>query len=159
MRQSLRDVGAIISQKGAPKETGPYIIALTGNGNVSQGALDLLKELPIRHVTVAELARLATSPGNSTLLASDASDTCLVTSRKFIYLVHVKPEDYLVDIRGHPYDRATYYSRPEMSNSVFYQKVSGRPPSTSYMQLTHPRWLPILVYSSTGPGGNLDFLG
>lgn len=109
LRQSLQDVGAIISQKGAPKETGPYVIALTGNGNVSQGALDLLKELPIRHVTVAELSKLATSPD---------------TSRKFIYLVHVRPEDYLVDIRGHPYDRATYYSQPEMFNSVFYQKVA-----------------------------------
>jgi len=50
-------------------------------------------------------------------------DACSDTSRKIIYLVHLKPEDYLVDVRGHRYDRSTYYSRPEMFNSVFYQRV------------------------------------
>lgn len=109
LRQSLRDVGALISQYGAPEPTGPYIVALTGSGNVSQGALDLLKELPIRHVQVADLPRLASSPG---------------TSRKYVYLVHLKPEDYLVDIRGEKYNRRAYYSHPEMFNSLFYQRVA-----------------------------------
>ena len=65
MRRSLRNIGDIISQHGSPKETGPYIVALTGNGNVSQGALNLLKELPIKQVLVKDLEKLATSPGQS----------------------------------------------------------------------------------------------
>src|SRR4051812_33653969 len=58
------------------------------------------------------------------LMLSNGSDICIDTSRKFVYLVHVKPEDYLVDIRGGPYSRAGYYSQPEMFNSLFYQRVS-----------------------------------
>lgn len=63
MRTSLRHIGSIISQKGTPRATGPYIVALTGNGNVSQGALSLLQELPIKMITLDALEGLATSTG------------------------------------------------------------------------------------------------
>lgn len=40
-------------------------MALTGNGNVSQGALSLLEELPIKQVRVNDLEKLAISPGQT----------------------------------------------------------------------------------------------
>jgi hypothetical protein len=45
------------------------------------------------------------------------------TPRNVIYLLHVKPSDYLRDIRGVPYSRETYYSHPEMFTSHFHEKV------------------------------------
>lgn len=109
LRNSMRRIGSIISERGMPEATGPCIIALTGNGNVSQGALSLLQELPIKQIEARDLAKVATSPN---------------TPRNFVYLIHVKPEDYLVDIRGDPYNRSTYYSRPELYVSLFYQRIA-----------------------------------
>ncbi|KAG8832376.1 hypothetical protein FRC17_001423 [Serendipita sp. 399] len=109
LRKSLRDIGSIIKEFGTPPATGPYIIALTGNGNVSQGALNLLHELPLKHMPAKDLKALATNPD---------------TPRSVVYLVHVKPEDYLIDVRGRPYDRSTYYSKPELFNSLFYERVA-----------------------------------
>lgn len=109
LRQSLRNIGNIISEQGTPKETGPYIVALTGNGNVSQGALSLLKELPLEHIRAEDLPTLTTSKE---------------TPRNVVYLLHVKPSDYLRDIRDGQYNREAYYSQPEMYTSHFHEKIA-----------------------------------
>ncbi|CAG8733064.1 11885_t:CDS:2, partial [Acaulospora colombiana] len=126
LRQSLRNIGKIISERGTPKETGPYIVALTGNGNVSQGALSLLNELPLKHIRAEDLPTLATSKGryfDMTFTVCNPHSTP-ATPRNVIYLLHVKPWDYLRDIRGGPYDRETYYSHPEMFTSHFHEKIA-----------------------------------
>jgi len=50
IRKSLRAVGENIANYGTPKSLGPFVIGLTGTGNVAQGALSILSELPIVNV-------------------------------------------------------------------------------------------------------------
>lgn len=111
MRNALRQVGTFISEHGTPAATGPFVIAVTGNGNVAKGAISLLEELPHTRVTVDDLPSLINS-----------SDTSL----KKIYLVTVKPQDYLVPSDGssRPFDRSDYYSRPSEWKSIFHEKVA-----------------------------------
>ncbi|KAF8752986.1 Saccharopine dehydrogenase C-terminal domain [Rhizoctonia solani] len=55
MRASLRRVGKHISNAGTSPALGPFVIAVTGNGNVARGALDMLKELPVVYVKPKDL--------------------------------------------------------------------------------------------------------
>ncbi|KAF8882271.1 Saccharopine dehydrogenase-domain-containing protein [Infundibulicybe gibba] len=81
LRASLRDIGTRIATDGTPGALGPIVIGLTGSGNVAQGCLSMLAELPIVHVRVEELHSLVTNPD---------------TDLKRIYLVHARPEEYLL---------------------------------------------------------------
>ncbi|KAF8530178.1 Saccharopine dehydrogenase-domain-containing protein [Hysterangium stoloniferum] len=111
MRQSLRDVGDHISERGTPSSTGPFVIAVTGNGNVAQGAMSVLRELPHTNVLPEDLPKL--------VLSED-------TDLSKVYIVHVKPEHYLVPANGSlsPFDRASYYARPSEWKSVFHDKIA-----------------------------------
>lgn len=62
LRAALRDVGAQITSTGTPKALGPFIIGVTGTGNVANGCLAALSELPLQHVHVKDLARLVEDP-------------------------------------------------------------------------------------------------
>ncbi|GJJ14359.1 hypothetical protein Clacol_008623 [Clathrus columnatus] len=97
MRQTLRQVGTFISEHGTPIATGPFVIALTGNGNVAKGALSLLNELPHTQVAVEDLPSLVSSPENY-LVPSDGSSK--------------------------PFNRSDYYSRPSDWKSIFHEKVA-----------------------------------
>ncbi|KIJ37526.1 hypothetical protein M422DRAFT_211260 [Sphaerobolus stellatus SS14] len=111
MRDALRAVGTIISEKGTPAVTGPFVITVTGNGNVATGALSILKELPHALVKPEDLPTLVTS-----------KDTDL----KKVYIVHVKAEHYLVSDNNPSsiFDRASYYSRPSEWKSAFHEKIA-----------------------------------
>ncbi|PFH49159.1 hypothetical protein AMATHDRAFT_148287 [Amanita thiersii Skay4041] len=99
LRAALREIGTRIAQEGTPQTLGPFVIGVTGTGNVAQGCLSMLSELPIQHVAVKDLDAL-------------------------IYLVHAKPADYLVRSDGQPYDRASYYASPHLYSSVFSDKIA-----------------------------------
>ncbi|KAK2465033.1 hypothetical protein APHAL10511_003109 [Amanita phalloides] len=109
LRVALREIGAKIIAQGTPKPLGPFLIGLTGNGNVAQGSLSILSELPIQLVSVNDLDTLVRDPS---------------TSLHKIYLVHAKPEDYLVRSDGKQYDRESYYASPNLYHSVFCEKVA-----------------------------------
>ncbi|KAG8924983.1 hypothetical protein FRC02_010062 [Tulasnella sp. 418] len=109
MRKSLRSVGEMISTKGMPRSTGPFVIAVTGNGNVATGALDLIKELPVTFVKAEDLPALVSNP--------DAD------LRK-IYVVHVQSASYLVNNQNKPFDRSDYYANPTNYESLFFEKIA-----------------------------------
>ncbi|KIM44362.1 hypothetical protein M413DRAFT_443357 [Hebeloma cylindrosporum] len=112
LRESLRHIGSSISQHGTPPELGPFVIGLTGTGQVAQGCLSMLKELPIEMIPVDQLENLMTR-------WTDGA----VDSRK-IYLVHAKASDYLVRVDGGAYDRDHYYQSPQSYTSLFCDKVA-----------------------------------
>ncbi|KAI9471949.1 MAG: Saccharopine dehydrogenase-domain-containing protein [Benjaminiella poitrasii] len=58
-KSSLRRVGELIKTTGTPKDFGPLVFAFTGGGNVFQGAMEMLKELPHEFVSAKDLADLA----------------------------------------------------------------------------------------------------
>ncbi|KAF8556698.1 hypothetical protein OG21DRAFT_1482902 [Imleria badia] len=109
LRMALRAIGEEIVKDGTPKSLGPFVIGLTGNGNVSQGVLSILSELPIVKVRVEDLPALVNNP--------DAD-------LHKIYLVHASPAEYLSRTDGGKYDRAHYYENPSVYKSDFATKVA-----------------------------------
>ncbi|KAF7346180.1 Alpha-aminoadipic semialdehyde synthase, mitochondrial [Mycena sanguinolenta] len=109
LRASLREIGQRIANEGTPRKLGPFIVGLTGTGNVTNGCLSILAELPIEPISVKDLGPL---------VAQRAPDL-----RK-IYLVHAKPQDYFRRLDGGEYDRAHYYQNPELYQSTFSTTVA-----------------------------------
>ncbi|KAH7905556.1 Saccharopine dehydrogenase-domain-containing protein [Hygrophoropsis aurantiaca] len=109
LRAALRAVGQEIIQDGTPKSLGPFVIGLTGNGQVSQGVLSILAELPIVNVNVENLPSLVSDPG---------------TDLHKIYLVRAHPQDYLSRNDGGQYSRSDYYENPGQYQSNFDTKVA-----------------------------------
>ncbi|KAF8208713.1 Saccharopine dehydrogenase-domain-containing protein [Mycena galopus ATCC 62051] len=109
LRASLREIGQRIANEGTPKKLGPFIIGLTGTGNVTNGCLSMLSELPIEHISVKDLGPLVTQ---------------LAPNLRKIYLVHAKPQDYFRRRDGGEYDRAHYYQNPQLYQSTFATDVA-----------------------------------
>ncbi|KAG5340357.1 hypothetical protein C0989_002087 [Termitomyces sp. Mn162] len=109
IRQALRTIGDRIAQGGIPPALGPFVVGLTGNGNVAHGCLDILQELPIEKAEIKDLHTLVKNP-----------DTPL----NKIYLAHAKPQDYFIRRDGQPYDRAHYYAYPQSYRSTFHEKIA-----------------------------------
>ncbi|KAH6904845.1 Saccharopine dehydrogenase-domain-containing protein [Coprinopsis sp. MPI-PUGE-AT-0042] len=124
-RTQLRSIGSLIASTGTPPALGPFVIGLTGRGQVSQGCLSMLSELPIQNVRVQDLDALVRDPN---------------TPLNRVYLVHAQPEDYLFTHDGKPYSRERYYSSPESYKSVFHERVS----STFSITLTSPTHLRLM---------------
>ncbi|KAF9510883.1 hypothetical protein BS47DRAFT_1347359 [Hydnum rufescens UP504] len=99
MKGSLRLVGDHVASHGTPSSAGPFVIAVTGNGNVVKGALDMLQNLPIRFVTPEQLPRL-------------------------VYVVHALPSSYIFRHDGARYSRSAYYARPSDYESRFHEIIA-----------------------------------
>ncbi|EJD00287.1 uncharacterized protein FOMMEDRAFT_126943 [Fomitiporia mediterranea MF3/22] len=108
---SLRNIGELIARDGTPRSMGPFIIVVTGSGQVSAGALHLLREtLPIQDVTVESLPRLIRDPD---------------TSLDKIYLLHATQETYLFNrTTGERADRQSYYANPANFESRFHELIA-----------------------------------
>ncbi|KAG6909409.1 hypothetical protein DXG01_000710 [Tephrocybe rancida] len=109
IRSALKTIAERIKQGGISPALGPFVIGLTGTGNVSQGCLDILSELPIEKVEVSDLHALVTNPN---------------TPLNKVYLVHALPKDYFVRLDGQPYERSDYYARPQSYRSIFCETVA-----------------------------------
>lgn len=62
-RQAIRDAGYEISLGMMPKSIGPLTFIFTGSGNVSQGAQEIIQELPYEYVSVKALRKVAEHGG------------------------------------------------------------------------------------------------
>ncbi|KAF9067905.1 Saccharopine dehydrogenase-domain-containing protein [Rhodocollybia butyracea] len=131
LRAAFRDVGNMIRDSGGTGEgLGPCVIGVTGTGNVANGCLSMLSELPIENVLVSELEDLVV---RRKLRGEDVS-------LDKVYVVHVKPEDHfvkraLISESSSPitnsdaslsqiapsttYSRSDYYSHPSSYTSIF----------------------------------------
>lgn len=58
-RKAVRDVGSYISRGKLPTSLGPLTFIFTGTGNVSQGAQEIIRELPHEYVSIEELPKVA----------------------------------------------------------------------------------------------------
>ncbi|KZT50477.1 hypothetical protein CALCODRAFT_444572 [Calocera cornea HHB12733] len=109
MKESLRTLGQRIRADGVPVEAGPVIIAVTGAGQVSTGALDMLKEIPAVQVYPSDLLKLVEEGG---------------ADLHKVYVVHVPAMYYLERNDGTPYDRTDYYNAPNNYRSVLHKLVA-----------------------------------
>ncbi|TDL17070.1 hypothetical protein BD410DRAFT_901633 [Rickenella mellea] len=109
LRKSLENIGKTISLLGMPRKTGPFIVCVTGTGHVANGALSMLEALPIEYVSAGDLPRLTSN-----------TDTPL----NKIYVLHAKPEAYLIHKDGSLYSRQSYYADPTLYKSQFHEKIA-----------------------------------
>ncbi|KAH7333929.1 Saccharopine dehydrogenase-domain-containing protein [Rhizoctonia solani] len=109
MRASLRRVGKHISSAGTSPALGPFVVAVTGNGNVAQGALDMLKELPVVYIKPKDLSSLVSNPE---------------TDLRKVYVVHLPPSEYIRGANNEPYDREAYHADPSKWKSIFADEVA-----------------------------------
>ncbi|KIK57327.1 hypothetical protein GYMLUDRAFT_246977 [Collybiopsis luxurians FD-317 M1] len=119
LRKALKKVGDQIVREGTGETLGPCVIAVTGTGNVAQGCLAMLSELPLETVHVHELEDLVLK---RTLRGQQAS-------LNKVYLVHVKAQHYLVRTSGSTsssttYFRDHYYANPSQYSSIFPTKIA-----------------------------------
>ncbi|KAL0068301.1 hypothetical protein AAF712_004688 [Marasmius tenuissimus] len=147
-RAALRKIGEQIAADGTPKALGPFVIGLTGTGNVAEGCISMLQELPLEYIQSGDLHRLVTDPN---------------TSLKKIYIVHAKPEDYFYRKGSSaPYSKEDYYSHPEEYASSFGGKIApyltlllnGTGWSPGYPRLlSNTQLIESLVSAKSLPGG------
>ncbi|TBU53061.1 hypothetical protein BD310DRAFT_952348 [Dichomitus squalens] len=111
IRKTLRDVvGAQIASDGTSKSLGPLVIGITGTGDVAQGCLDLLQDLPIHHIGVDQLRSVVTDP-----------NTDLRKSTRF---PKATSKGYFLRKDGRAFDHPDYYAHPDQYVSEFYAKVA-----------------------------------
>ncbi|KAF8903416.1 Saccharopine dehydrogenase-domain-containing protein [Mucidula mucida] len=108
LRAALRGIGTCIATEGTPKALGPFVIGLTGTGNVAKGCLDALSELPIQSIAPDDLPSFVANPD---------------TDLRKVYLVHAKPSDYFVN-KDNGYSREEYYAKPNLYKSVFSSNIA-----------------------------------
>ena len=56
--ESLKKVGALIKQKGVPKELSPLIFGVTGRGRSGKGVLEVLGQLGVTMLKPSELEEI-----------------------------------------------------------------------------------------------------
>lgn len=126
-RQTIRDAGYEISLGMMPKSVGPLTFVFMGSGNVSQGAKEMIDELPVEYVDPQDLREVA-----------EHGDT------KKIYATVVHRKDHIVRKDGGPFDRAEYERHPEKYKSTFNENIG---PWASciingiFWDVNHPRFL------------------
>ena len=58
-RTAVADVGLEIAEGGLPSELQPFVVGITGYGNVSQGVQEILGLLPVKEIMVNKLTELS----------------------------------------------------------------------------------------------------
>ncbi|WWD17363.1 hypothetical protein CI109_101804 [Kwoniella shandongensis] len=105
-KASLKKTGDAL-RSAAGTSSGPVVIGLTGAGNVSSGARDILDVLGVEWTTADQLPTL-----------KDAA------SSNKIYACAIPPSSYLITHEGSPYSREEYRRSPELYRSTFAEKIA-----------------------------------
>lgn len=104
---AIRDAGYEIALGLMPKSIGPLTFVFTGTGNVSQGAQEILRNLPHEYVSVEHLPKVAKHG-----------------SLNKVYACVVDKEDNLVRKLDGGYDADEFNQFPEKYASTFSQKIA-----------------------------------
>jgi alpha-aminoadipic semialdehyde synthase len=104
----VKEVGDYIRENGLPEIVAPVVVGITGYGNVSKGAQEILSLLPVEEIDPKDLAKR---------LKKD-------TSRKVIYKTVFKEKDLSRPLdASKEFDLQEYYHHPERFESQFEQYV------------------------------------
>lgn len=108
-KEAVAKVGYIIRQDGLPQSLSPLVVGITGYGNVSKGAQEILSLLPVKEITPEELLSLNKNQN---------------FSNKVIYKVVFKEEDLSKPLEaGKVFDLQEYYQHPERFEGKFEQYI------------------------------------
>ncbi|KAI9355755.1 Saccharopine dehydrogenase-domain-containing protein [Pilaira anomala] len=110
-KAALHRMGDKIITNGTPKDFGPLVYAFTGSGNVTQGALEMFKEIPHEFVPAEDLEELVKDK-NPRL--------------NKLYGVQLEVKDYIVEKKGGQPLKSyeDYLHHPEKYESNFHQSIA-----------------------------------
>ena len=101
----IKEVGIDIAENGLPEVLTPFVVGITGYGNVSKGAQEILELLPVKEISPADLLALR----KNTDLPNNV-----------IYKVVFKEEHLSVPKdKNKAFDLQEYYQHPERFTGVF----------------------------------------
>lgn len=101
----VKEVGEAIKKEGLPEGLEPIVVGITGYGNVSKGAQEILKLLPIVEITPADMLKLREEGG---------------WSAHHVYQVVFREEDLSRPLDpGKAFNLEEYYGHPERFESQF----------------------------------------
>lgn len=100
---AVREVGARIAADGLPPELCPFVIGISGYGNVSRGAQEVVDALRAVSVAPGDLERLFAGP----------------TDRHTVSKVVFAEQDTVVGREGGPFSLDEYVRQPELYEGVF----------------------------------------
>ncbi|MFH1465682.1 MAG: bifunctional lysine ketoglutarate reductase /saccharopine dehydrogenase family protein [Pseudomonadota bacterium] len=106
---ALKAVGERILTEGLSAGNGPFVLGITGYGNVSQGSQHVLSWLPVEYITPEQLRALRAR---------------VDAPRDRLYVV-VFSEEHMVEPRaaGAPFVLGEYFGHPERYRSIFVRHV------------------------------------
>ncbi|CAF2100508.1 unnamed protein product [Rotaria magnacalcarata] len=107
VRMAIRDAGYEIALGLMPKSIGPLTVVFTGAGNVSQGAQEVFRELPIEYVDTKSLPQAAKHGATNK-----------------IYGCVVQREDHLINKETGLYSEAEYLEYPDRYISTFNTQIA-----------------------------------
>jgi alpha-aminoadipic semialdehyde synthase len=127
---SIRDVAEKIKIHGLPEAMKPLVIAVTGDGNVSKGAIEILDLLP-----------------GETISAQQLRDGDYDSSQDIIK-VNLLVDDYMIPENDRPFDLQHYINHPDQYNSTIEEYlpkinlfVNGIYWDENYPRLIAKEWL------------------
>lgn len=106
VKEVIRQVGIEISEKGLPPAISPLVFGITGYGNVSNGAMEILDLLPTKEISPEELVNIGDN---------------LSPNPYIVYKVVFKEEHISARIDGEAFDLQHYYNNPDKYKSIFEQ--------------------------------------
>mmetsp|Transcript_71349 Transcript_71349/g.185247 ORF Transcript_71349/g.185247 Transcript_71349/m.185247 type:complete len:121 (-) Transcript_71349:11-373(-) len=110
-QRAVAMAGEAIRTKGLPPALCPFTAVFTGMGNVTKGALDIFKLLPHEMIEPGNLSKLAET-GHASIEDCQKLFLSIATSE---HMVRRKG--------GGPFDKAQYYSEPDLYESVFQDTI------------------------------------
>jgi hypothetical protein len=105
--ESVRRLSEEIKNNGLPSSIAPLIIGITGYGNVSRGAQDILDILPIEEISPEALLNFKSEIGKPL---------------NKIYKVVFKEDDMYAPVQAsEPFELQDYYDHPDKYKSIFHR--------------------------------------
>jgi len=104
-KEAIRDVGERIATAGLPREVSPFVIGITGYGNVSKGAQEILDLLPITELPATALL--------------NEGDVDVDPSRPIVKVVFREEDTVLPLVEERPFDLQEYHGHPERYRAGF----------------------------------------
>lgn len=127
---NIRDVAEKIKIHGLPETMKPLVIAVTGDGNVSKGAMEILDLLPGEYISAIQLR-----DGDYDL-------------NEDIIKVNLLVDDYMIPKNDRPFDLQHYINQPDQYSSTIEeylpninQFVNGIYWDENYPRLITKKWL------------------
>lgn len=107
-RRDISSAGLEIAKHGLPEEISPFIVAVTGYGNVSNGANEIFNLLPVIEIAPADIPVIAAQHD---------------LPRNVLYRAVFKEKDLAARKDGSAFDLDHYYANPRMYEDRFAQYI------------------------------------